>query len=115
MLVKEVEEVSEKETFAIASNREQNNNTKEMFNLICQFLRNPDRDKVSELLKYNSPSEQHLMAWLESNLPVNKLLFIDGHVKRRWPKNYFYELLAYSIEGNPFTIVNYPRRNKNAS
>tara|TARA_B100000029_G_C16749476_1_gene657641 strand:- start:37 stop:393 length:357 start_codon:yes stop_codon:yes gene_type:complete len=85
---------------------------KEMFDLVCQILRNPDRDFVCRLLKHNKPKEQHLMLWLESNLPINKLIFIDGHVKFRWQKDYFYELLSYSIEGNPFALVNYPRRKK---
>ena len=88
------------------------NQNKEMFSLMCQFMRNPNRDIVCDLLKYNRPSEQYLITWLESNLPISKLLFIDGHVKHRWPKDYFYELLAYSISGDSFAIVNYPRGNK---
>ena len=97
MLVKEEKiEVSEedmrKEILEIAPLSEVTfNQDKEMFHLMCQFMRNPDRDVVSELLKYNMPTEQHLMVWLESNLPISKLVFIDGHVKQRWLKKYFYE------------------------
>ena len=116
MLVKEEEiKVLEKDVTIIAPHSEPFiNQDKEMFSLMCQFMRNPNRDIVSDLLKHNKPSEQHLMAWLESNLPINKLLFIDGHVKHRWAKDYFYELLAYSICGKPSIVVNYPRSNNHA-
>tara|TARA_R100001244_G_scaffold112047_1_gene82898 strand:+ start:367 stop:720 length:354 start_codon:yes stop_codon:yes gene_type:complete len=116
MLVKEKKiEILEKDITAIAPFSEPFiNQDKEMFSLMCQFMRNPNRDIVSDLLKHNKPSEQYLMAWLESNLPINKLLFIDGHVKHRWSKDYFYELLAYSIRGDSSIIVNYPRSNNYA-
>ena len=41
------------------------NQNKEMFSLMCQFMRNPNRDIVCDLLKYNRPSEQYLITWLE--------------------------------------------------
>ena len=75
MLVKEEEiEISEKDISIIAPLRESFvNQDKEMFSLMCQFMRNPNRDIISDLLKHNKPSEQYLMAWLESNLPINKV------------------------------------------
>jgi hypothetical protein len=40
----------------------------------------------------------------------NRLIFVDGVVKRRWSQKYFYEMLAYSHAGKSFGGVNMPKR-----
>ena len=51
-----------------------------------------------------------IMTWLGLNLNPNKLVFIDGRVKRRWSSDYFYELLAYAHDGRIYSKINYPKR-----
>jgi hypothetical protein len=65
---------------------------------------------VLKNLKFNKPADVQIMTWLGLNLNPNKLVFIDGRVKRRWSSNYFYELLAYAHDGRIYSKVNYPKR-----
>jgi hypothetical protein len=39
-------------------------------------------------------------------------LFIDGVVKRRWPQEYFYEMLSYTHDGKLFRKTNMAQRGK---
>jgi hypothetical protein len=40
----------------------------------------------------------------------NRLIFVDGRVKRRWSQRYFYEMLAYSHTGGFVGQMNMPKR-----
>ena len=82
----------------------------DMFSLCSIFLRETDRDKVKDMLLINEPSDIQILSWLVENVHPNTLSFIDGQVKRRWNKKYFYELLAYSSTGNNFGRVSFPKR-----
>ena len=50
------------------------------------------------------------MTWLGINIHPNKLVFVDGRVKRRWSTNYFYELLTYSHDGKMYSKITFPKR-----
>ena len=83
---------------------------KSMYDIMMQYMRNPDRDVVAKLLKHNKPTDNYLMLWLSHNIHTNLITFIDGHVKRRWPTNYLYEMAAYSISGNKYSRLNAPKK-----
>tara|TARA_R110002020_G_scaffold249393_4_gene463331 strand:- start:5877 stop:6713 length:837 start_codon:yes stop_codon:yes gene_type:complete len=81
-----------------------------VFELVGDFLKNPNRDEVANNLKKNKPADVQIMTWLGLNLHPNKIAFVDGRVKRRWSQKYFYELLAYSHDGRIYSKINYPKR-----
>ena len=77
---------------------------------MADFLKNTNRDLIAELLLFNKPSDTQVLSWLTENMHPNRLIFIDGVVKRRWSQRYFYEMLAYSHTGKSFGRVNMPKR-----
>jgi len=80
------------------------------FSLVNYFLKESDRDKVCRVLKVNKPSDTQILNWLCVNSNPNKLLFIDGRVRRRWSQDYFYEMLAYGYDGRFYGRLNMPTR-----
>ena len=66
---------------------------------VKEFLNNPDRDEVANQLKIDKTPIQQLLYWMGGNVDINKLAFIDSHVKYNYPIDYFYEMCAYSIKG----------------
>ena len=82
----------------------------DIFTLLMEYLRNPNRDFMLKKLLKNKPPDTQIMTWLVENIHPNKLLFIDGRVRRRWPNKYFYELLAYAHAGNHFGTPKIPKR-----
>ena len=85
---------------------------RDVFSLINEYLRDSDREKIKELLLFNKPADTQIISWLTENLHPNKLLFIDGVVKRRWPQEYFYEMLAYTHDGKLFRKTSMAKRGK---
>ena len=85
-------------------------NERDMFSLVLEYLKNSDRDLVVELLKFNKPSDTQIMTWLIENIHPNKILFVDGVVKRRWSQRYFYEMLAYAYNGKNYSRPSFPKR-----
>tara|TARA_R110002012_G_scaffold299778_1_gene499057 strand:- start:2608 stop:3465 length:858 start_codon:yes stop_codon:yes gene_type:complete len=83
---------------------------KDTFSLVSFFLKETDRELVSNILKHNKPADTQILSWLVENIHPNKILFIDGVVKRRWPQNYFYEMLSYCHSGNIHGRVSMPKR-----
>ena len=83
---------------------------KDTYSLVSMFLKETDRELVCELLKHNKPSDTQILSWIAENIHPNKILFIDGVVKRRWSQDYFYELLAFCHSGNVRGRVNMPKR-----
>ena len=69
-----------------------------VFDLMIEFLKNPDRREVIKLMKYNQPPDIQILSWLQPNVNVNHLVFADS-IKRRWSKDYFYEILSLSGKG----------------
>ena len=80
----------------------------DMFSLVNYFLKESDRDEVCRVLKVNKPSDTLLLNYLCINSNPNKLLFIDGRVRRRWSQDYFYEMLAYNYDGRFYGRLNMP-------
>ena len=85
-------------------------NERDMFSLIMEYLKNSDRDLVVDLLKFNKPADTQIMTWLIENIHPNKILFVDGVVKRRWSQRYFYEMLGYSYNGKNYSRPSFPKR-----
>ena len=83
---------------------------KDTYSLVAEYMKNSDRDLVAKLLLYNKPADTQLMSWLNENMHPNKLLFVDGVVKRRWSQRYFYEMLAYIHAGNSYDRISMPKR-----
>ncbi len=82
----------------------------DIFKIMMDYLKNPDREDVLEILKINKPSDSQLLSWLGQNVHPNKLMYIDSEVKRKWSSDYFYELLAYSHEGKTYGKLVMPKR-----
>jgi len=85
---------------------------RDTFTLVSEFLKETDRDLISKLLLFNKPSDTQVLSWLAENMHPNRLIFIDGVVKRRWSQKYFYEMLAYAHDGNVAGRLNMPTRRK---
>ena len=83
---------------------------KDTYTLVAEFLKEKDRDLMAKLLLFNKPSDTQILSWLAENMHPNRLIFVDGVVKRRWSQKYFYEMLAYSHTGGSFGRVNMPKR-----
>tara|TARA_R100000234_G_scaffold113863_1_gene88603 strand:+ start:2498 stop:3331 length:834 start_codon:yes stop_codon:yes gene_type:complete len=81
----------------------------DVFTLIKEFLRNKNRDLVVNFLKENKPPDVLFMNALSSCLHPNRLLFVDGKVKRRWSQKYFYEMLGYAHHGGTVSKLSIPK------
>ena len=71
----------------------------DIFPLIKEYLKNPNREEVRNMLMISKPPDIQILSWIAPNVHPNKLSFIDFYVKRRWSSDYFYEMLAYSHGG----------------
>ena len=83
---------------------------KPIMDIVHTYLKNPDRDAVAAMLKYNKPADTQIMTWLGININPNKIAFIDAKVRRRWSSDYFYEMLAYAHDGRAFSKTAFPKR-----
>ena len=83
---------------------------RDTFSLVMDYLKTKDRDMVKDLMLFNKPSDTQILTWLCENMHPNRLVFIDGVVRRRWSQQYFYEMLSYAHTGNMIGRVNMPRR-----
>ena len=83
---------------------------RDTYALIMDFLKTKDRDLVCELMLFNKPSDTQVLTWLSENMHPNRLVFIDGVVRRRWSQRYFYEMLSYAHVGNMIGRIQMPRR-----
>ena len=83
---------------------------KDTYSIVMFYLKETDRDIVSEVLKHNKPPDTQILSWIVENIHPNKILFIDGVVNRRWSQKYFYEMLAYCHSGNIRGRINMPKR-----
>jgi hypothetical protein len=82
----------------------------DIFTLLQEYVKETNRDLVAKKLLFNKPPDTQIITWLNENISPNKLLFIDGRVRRRWNTSYFYEMLAYVHEGGMYGRVNFPKR-----
>tara|TARA_R100000900_G_scaffold2202_2_gene3997 strand:+ start:306 stop:1142 length:837 start_codon:yes stop_codon:yes gene_type:complete len=82
----------------------------DIFTMVGDYLRNPDREVIMNQLKISEPADVQFISWLAPNLHPNKLMFLDAKVKRRWDKSYFYEMLAYAHDGRMHRKMTPPQR-----
>ena len=82
----------------------------DIFTMVGDYLRNPDREVIMNQLKVSEPADIQFISWLAPNLHPNKLMFLDAKVKRRWSKTYFYEMLAYAHDGRMHRKMTPPQR-----
>jgi len=82
----------------------------DIFTMVGDYLRNPDREVIMNQLKVSEPADVQFISWLAPNLHPNKLMFLDAKVKRRWSKSYFYEMLAYAHDGRMHRKMTPPQR-----
>ena len=83
---------------------------RDTYSLVYDYLKETDRELVRESSYFNKPSDTQIISWLAENMHPNRLIFVDGVVKRRWSQRYFYEMLAYAHEGNLVGRLNMPTR-----
>lgn len=83
---------------------------RDTYSLVREYLKTTDRELIRELLLFNKPSDTQILSWLCENMHPNRLVFIDGVVRRRWSQQYFYEMLAYAHVGNMVGRLNMPMR-----
>ncbi len=83
---------------------------RDTYSLVMDFLKTKDRDLVCELMLFNKPSDTQVLTWLSENMHPNRLVFIDGVVRRRWSQRYFYEMLSYAHMGNMAGRIQMPKR-----
>ena len=85
---------------------------RDTYSLVYEYMKETDRELIRNLLLFNKPSDTQVISWLAENMHPNRLIFIDGVVKRRWKQRYFYEMLAYAHEGKMVGRLNMPTRRK---
>ena len=83
---------------------------RDTYSLVMDYLKLNDRDLVCELMLFNKPSDTQVLTWLCENMHPNRLVFVDGVVRRRWSQQYFYEMLSYAHMGNMVGRIQMPRR-----
>ena len=82
----------------------------DIFTMVGDYLRNPDREIIMNQLKVSEPADVQFISWLAPNIHPNKLMFLDAKVKRKWDKSYFYEMLAYAHDGRMHRKMTPPQR-----
>jgi len=85
---------------------------RDTYSLVYEYLKSTDRELIRNLLLFNKPSDTQIISWLSENMHPNRLIFVDGVVKRRWSQRYFYEMLAYAHSGNLVGRLEMPIRRK---
>tara|TARA_R110002012_G_scaffold303918_3_gene506220 strand:+ start:2537 stop:3367 length:831 start_codon:yes stop_codon:yes gene_type:complete len=80
-----------------------------IFDMTMDFLKNKNRKTVLKNINYNNPSDIQLLSWVQENVDINNIAFPDS-VMRRWPKEYFFELLTYSHSGIHEGSLVFPKR-----
>ena len=83
---------------------------RDTYSLVMDYLKLNDRDLVCKLMLFNKPSDTQVLTWLCENMHPNRLVFVDGVVRRRWNQRYFYEMLSYAHTGNMIGRIQMPRR-----
>ena len=81
-----------------------------VFSLIQDYFKNPNREDVLVKLNMNNPYDEQFLSWLVLNMHPSKVAYLDAKVKRRWPKDYFHELIAYAHNGRINKKVSIPSR-----
>ena len=75
------------------------------YELLNEYLKNPIREEVAHLLKWNKPYDSFFLSKIASNVNSHKVAWVDYKVNRRWSQDYFYELLAYAFDGSLRRVI----------
>jgi len=69
-----------------------------IYDMTFEWMRSVDRQEVVQILKHNKPADIQILSWLMPNTNPKIISFADS-IKRRWKKDYFYEVLGYCYNG----------------
>jgi len=83
---------------------------KQVIDLVGRWLKEKDRDKVASMLLKHRPPETQFMTWLSENMMNERIAYVDGIVKWKWKKEYFYEMMAYTHMGGNYLKFKAPKR-----
>jgi len=83
---------------------------KQIIDLVGRWLKEKNRDLVASMLKKHRPPETQFMTWLCENHMNERIAYVDGIVKWKWNKDYFYEMMAYTHMGGNYLKFKAPKR-----
>lgn len=83
---------------------------KQVIDLVGRWLKEKNRDSVASMLKKHRPPETQFMTWLCENYMNERIAYVDGVVKWKWNKDYFYEMMAYTHMGGNYLKFKAPKR-----
>ncbi len=82
-----------------------------MWNMTKAYLRMKDRSELLRGLEALQPPHMQILSWVAKNHNSERLTFVASTMYR-WPKQYFYPLLAHSFKG-AYGSVEPPSRKSN--
>ena len=84
-----------------------------MWSLTTNYIKMKDRDEFYKGVLLNEPPPMQILSWVSASMPNNNKLAFVASTLHRWPKDYFYALLAYSWDGGYITMT--PPKRKSSS
>jgi len=84
-----------------------------MWSLTGNYIKMKDRDDFYKGVRLTEPPPMQILSWVSASMPNNNKLAFVASTLHRWPKDYFYALLAYSWEGGYITMT--PPKRKSSS
>ena len=76
-----------------------------MWSLSSNYIKMKDRDEFYRGVVLHEPPPMQILSWVSASMPNNNKLTFVASALHRWPKDYFYALLAYSWEGGYVTLA----------
>lgn len=85
----------------------------DMWSLTGNYIKMKDRDDFHKGIRLQEPPPMQILSWVSASMPNNNKLAFVASTLHRWPKDYFYALLAYSWDGGYITMT--PPKRKSSS